>query len=577
VGRKPEAGSREPKPGAESRKPEAALLLYTKYVKIALGQINPTVGDFSGNAAKIIDYSRRAQASGAGLILFPELSVCGYPPRDLVERSSFVARNRETVEQIAAETRGIAVICGLVTPAHSETGKSAMNSAALLLDGKVAFVQSKMLLPTYDVFDEMRNFAPAKSQDLFSFCGNRMALTICEDAWNDKLFWPKRLYTVDPIETLIRAGGNFVLNISSSPFWIGKRELRRDMLVAIARHHKVPVALVNQVGGNDSLVFDGSSLVLNADGNVIAQGRSFEEDLVFFDSKTLTGDLHEQIEGEEASVYAALVLGTRDYMRKCGFQKAIIGLSGGIDSALTAVIAADAVGPENVIGVGMPGPYSSQGSIDDARALAKNLGIRFEVLSINCAVEAYQQTLQQVFAGRKEDVTEENIQSRARGTLLMALSNKFGAIVLSTGNKSELGVGYCTLYGDMVGGLAVISDVPKTLVYRLSHYVNSRRAVIPEATLEKPPSAELRPNQKDSDSLPPYEILDAVLEDYVEAAHAPERIAADHGFDLEVVRRVVRMVDRAEYKRQQAAPGIKISAKAFGYGRRIPIAAKNEV
>jgi NAD+ synthase (glutamine-hydrolysing) len=550
------------------------LVLYTECVKIALGQINPTVGDFSGNAAKHIDFSRRAQASGAGLILFPELSVCGYPPRDLVERPSFVARNRETAEQIAAETRGIAVICGLVTPAESQTGKSAMNSAALLQDGKIAFLQSKMLLPTYDVFDEMRNFAPAKSQDLFSFCGNQMALTICEDAWNDKLFWPKRLYTVDPIETLIRAGGNFVLNISSSPFWIGKRELRRDMLVSIARQHKVPVALVNQVGGNDSLVFDGSSIVLNAEGNIIAQGRSFEEDLIYFDSgfreATLTGDLHAQIEGEEASVYAALVLGTRDYMRKCGFQKAIIGLSGGIDSALTAVIAADAVGPENVIGIGMPGPYSSPGSIDDARALAQNLGIRFELLSIDRVFEAYRQTLQEVFAKQKEDVTEENIQSRARGTLLMALSNKFGAIVLSTGNKSELGVGYCTLYGDMV-------DVPKTLVYRLSHYVNSRRPVIPEATLEKPPSAELRPNQKDSDSLPPYEILDAVLEDYVETAHSPERIAADHGFDIEVVRRVVRMVDRAEYKRQQAAPGIKISPKAFGYGRRFPIAAKSEV
>jgi len=546
-------------------------------VKIALGQINPTVGDFSGNAAKHIEYAQRAQSSGAGLILFPELSVCGYPPRDLVERPSFVVRNRETAEQIAAATRGIAIICGLVTPAESETGKSVMNSAALLQDGKIAFLQSKMLLPTYDVFDEMRNFAPAKSQKLFPFCGNQVALTICEDAWNDKLFWPKRLYTVDPIDALIRAGGNFVLNISSSPFWIGKRELRRDMLTSIARQHKVPVAMVNQVGGNDSLLFDGSSIVLNAEGNVIAQGRSFEEDLIYFDSNTLTGDVHQQIEGDEASVYSALVLGTRDYMRKCGFQKAIIGLSGGIDSALTAVIAADAVGAENVIGVGMPGPYSSPGSIDDARALAKNLGVRFELLAINSAVEAYRQTLQDVFAGRKEDVTEENIQSRARGTLLMALSNKFGAIVLSTGNKSELGVGYCTLYGDMVGGLAVISDVPKTLVYRLSHYANSRRAVIPSSTLEKPPSAELRPDQKDSDSLPPYEILDAVLEDYVEDAHSAERIAADRGFDIEVVKRVLRMVDRAEYKRQQAAPGIKISSKAFGYGRRFPIAAKNEV
>ena len=551
--------------------------LYTEYVKIALGQINPTVGDFSGNAAKIVDFSRRAQTAGAGLILFPELSVCGYPPRDLVERSSFVARNRETVERIASDVNGIAVICGLVTPADSDTGKAVMNSAALLMDGKVAFIQSKMLLPTYDVFDEMRNFAPAKSQELFSFCGNRMALTICEDAWNDKEFWVKRLYTVDPVESLVKAGGNFVLNISASPFWIGKRELRRDMLASIARQHKVPVVLVNQVGGNDSLVFDGSSLVLNREGHVIAQGRSFEEDLIYFDSQTLTGEMHEQIAGDEGSVYSALVLGTRDYMHKCGFEKAIIGLSGGIDSALTAVIAVDAVGSQNVVGVGMPGPYSSQGSIDDARALAKNLGIRFELLSINPAYEAYRKTLHEVFAGQKEDVTEENIQSRARGTLLMALSNKFGAIVLSTGNKSELGVGYCTLYGDMVGGLAVISDVPKTLVYRLSHYVNSRRAVIPQASLEKPPSAELRPDQKDSDSLPPYEILDAVLEDYVEDSHPAERIAAERGIDIAVVRRVIRLVDRAEYKRQQAAPGLKISPKAFGYGRRIPIAAKSEV
>ena len=510
------------------------------------------------------------------MILFPELSVCGYPPRDLVERTSFVERNRESVERIAVATTGIAVICGLVTAAASDAGKAAMNSAALLMDGKVAFTQSKMLLPTYDVFDEMRNFAPAKSQELFSFCGNRMALTICEDAWNDKRFWEKRLYTVDPVDSLIKAGGNFVLNISASPFWIGKRELRRDMLASIARQHKVPVALVNQVGGNDSLVFDGSSLVLNREGKIIAQGRSFEEDLIYFDSRELSGEMHEQIAGDEASVYSALVLGTRDYMKKCGFQRAIIGLSGGIDSALTAVVATDAVGPENVIGVGMPGPYSSEGSIADARFLANNLGIRFELLSINPVYEAYRQTLRDVFAGQKEDVTEENIQSRARGTLLMALSNKFGAIVLSTGNKSELGVGYCTLYGDMVGGLAVISDLPKTLVYRLSEYVNSRSAVIPQATLEKPPSAELRPNQKDSDSLPPYEVLDAVLEDYVEDSHSAERIARDRGFDIEVVRRVIRLVDRAEYKRQQAAPGLKISPKAFGYGRRFPIAAKCE-
>ena len=550
--------------------------LYTRSVKIALGQINPTVGDFSGNAAKIIQFAQQARAAGAGLILFPELAVSGYPPRDLVDRPSFVARSRTTVEKIAAESQGIAVICGTVTPAHADSGKKVMNSAALLREGHIEFIQSKMLLPTYDVFDEMRNFAPAKSQQLFSFCGNQMALTICEDAWNDKRFWNRRLYGVDPVEELVRAGGNFVLNISASPFWMGKRELRRHMLTSIAQNQKVPVAMVNQVGGNDSLVFDGSSIVIAPDGRVIAQAKSFAEDLIYFDAQTLTGDLHPQIEGEEASAYEALVLGTRDYVRKCGFTRAIIGLSGGIDSALTASVAVDALGHENVIGVGMPGPYSSQGSIDDARSLASNLGIRFELLSIDSIYKAATETLASVFAGLPEDVTEENIQSRARGLLLMSMSNKFGALVLSTGNKSELAVGYCTLYGDMVGGLAVISDVPKTLVYRLSAYVNSRRQVIPEDTIEKPPSAELRPDQKDSDSLPPYDVLDVILEDFVEDSFSPEQIARVHNFDLELVKRVIRMVERSEYKRQQAAPGIKISAKAFGYGRRFPIAAKSE-
>jgi NAD+ synthase/NAD+ synthase (glutamine-hydrolysing) len=546
-------------------------------VKLALGQINPTVGDFSGNAAKIIEYSTRARAQGAGLILFPELSICGYPPRDLVERASFVTHNREAAEHIAAETRGIAVICGLVTPAQADTGKSVMNSAALLMDGEIKFVQSKMLLPTYDVFDELRNFAPARHQELLPFCGKQMALTICEDAWNDKHFWPRQLYSVDPVEALVKAGGNFVLNISASPFWAGKRELRQEMLATIARTDRVPVAFVNQVGGNDSLVFDGSSLVFDRQGNVIARGKSFEEDLIFFDSDSLTGDLHEQVPGEEASIYAALVLGTRDYITKCGFKKAIVGLSGGIDSALTAAIAVDAIGAENVIGVGMPSEYSSEGSITDARGLAQNLGIRFEILPIGDIFHAFKGTLRKVFEGTREDVTEENIQSRIRGSLLMAMSNKFGALVLSTGNKSELGVGYCTLYGDMAGGLAVIADVPKTLVYRLSRYVNSRRPVIPQSSLEKPPSAELRPDQKDTDSLPPYEVLDAILEDYVEQSHSAEDIAREHGFDLPLVKSVIRMVERNEYKRQQAAPGIKISPKAFGYGRRFPIAAKADI
>jgi NAD+ synthase/NAD+ synthase (glutamine-hydrolysing) len=550
-------------------------------VKIALGQINPTVGDFSGNAAKIIQFALQARSAGAGLILFPELAVCGYPPRDLVERPSFVARCRATVERIAAETQGIAVICGMVTAAEADSGKKAMNSAALLREGRIDFIQSKMLLPTYDVFDEMRNFAPAKSQQLFGFCGKQMALTICEDAWNDKRFWNRRLYGIDPVEELVRAGGNFVLNISASPFWLGKRELRRDMLAAIAKNQKVPVAMVNQVGGNDSLVFDGSSLVIAPDGQVIAQAKSFEEDLIYFDSQRLdpqntSGDMHPQVVGEEASAYEALVLGTRDYVHKCGFERAIVGLSGGIDSALTASIAADALGSENVIGVGMPGPYSSRGSIDDALELAGNLRIRFELISIQEIYEAVRQTLAPVFGELPQDVTEENIQSRARGLLLMSMSNKFGALVLSTGNKSELAVGYCTLYGDMVGGLAVISDVPKTLVYRLSAYVNSRRKVIPEATIEKPPSAELRPDQKDLDSLPPYDVLDAILEDFVEELCSAEQIARNRHFDLDLVRRVIRMIERSEYKRQQAAPGIKISAKAFGYGRRFPIAAKSE-
>jgi NAD+ synthase/NAD+ synthase (glutamine-hydrolysing) len=546
-------------------------------VKIALGQINPTVGDFSGNSKKIVEYAQRARQAGAGLILFPEMSVCGYPARDWIEKPSFVERSRKAVESIAQQTRGIAVICGFPTRAEGETGKSAMNSAALMRDGKIEFVQSKMLLPTYDVFDEMRNFAPAREQALLPFCGRQMALTICEDAWNDKQFWNRRLYGVDPVEELVRRGGNFVLNISASPFWVGKRELRLKMLQGIALHHKVPVVLVNQIGGNDQLIFDGSSLVLAADGSVIAQARSFEEDLIFFEPDTMKGDVHEQIEGLEASVYAALVLGTRDYVRKCGFQNVIVGLSGGIDSALTAAIAVDALGPENVLGVGMPSPYSSRGSIDDARELASNLGIRFELLRITNIFEAYRQTLKSPFTGYEEDVTEENLQARIRGTLLMAFSNKFGAMVLSTGNKSEVGIGYCTLYGDMAGGLAVISDVPKTLVYRLSQYVNSRRPVIPKSTMEKEPSAELRPNQKDSDLLPPYEVLDTILEDYIEDNKTVEQIASERGYDLALVRKVAISIERNEYKRQQAAPSLKISEKAFGVGRRFPIAAKVEL
>jgi len=546
-------------------------------VRIALAQINPTVGDFSGNSAKIIDYALRAKSAGIELVLFPELSVCGYPPRDLVERPWFIERNRKAAEEIASRTHGISVICGLVTPAKSVTGKAVLNSAALLRDGEVAAIQSKRLLPTYDVFDEVRNFAPAEKQFLIPVGGTPVALTICEDAWNDKNFWDRRLYGVDPVEDLIGAGGKILLNISASPFYLRKRELRRDMLSAIAKNYRVPVAMVNQVGGDDSLVFDGSSIALGPDGHIIAQAKSFEEDMICFDSETLTGDLHDRDEGVESSAYAALVLGTRDYVRKCGFRKVVLGLSGGIDSALTAAIAVDALGKENVIGVGLPGPYSSQGSIDDAAALASNLGIRFELVPIGDIFKTYLSSLKPVFANLPPDVTEENVQARIRGSLLMAMSNKFGALVLTTGNKSEIGVGYCTLYGDMCGGLAVISDVPKTLVYRLARYVNSCDPVIPESTLEKPPSAELRPDQKDSDSLPPYDVLDTILEAYVEDNQSPETIAAQQGIDPELVRKVAGMVDRSEYKRQQAAPGLKISPKAFGFGRRYPIAAKLEI
>jgi NAD+ synthase/NAD+ synthase (glutamine-hydrolysing) len=543
-------------------------------VRIALGQINSTIGDFAGNAAKTVEFAKRARDAGAELILFPELSVCGYPPRDLVERTWFVQRNWEAVEEIARQTQGIAVICGLVTYADAATGKSVKNSAALLRDGKIAFLQSKRLLPTYDVFDEMRNFAPADHQDLVSVDQKPLALTICEDAWNDKHFWDRRLYGIDPVEDLISAGGKVLLNISASPFFVGKRELRREMLATIARNYRVPVAMVNQIGGNDSLIFDGSSFALSPTGDVIAQAKSFEEDLVCFDTESLTGEVRASHDGVEASAYSALVLGTRDYVQKCGFRRVVLGLSGGIDSALTACIAVDALGRENVMGVGMPGPYSSQGSIDDARELAQNLGIRFEMLPIGDVFNAYRKSLAPVFAGANSGMTEENIQARIRGALLMAMSNQFGSLLLTTGNKSELGVGYCTLYGDMCGGLAVISDVPKTLVYRLSNYVNSRAPWIPQSTIDKPPSAELRPDQKDSDSLPPYDVLDSILEDYIEDNKSPESIAAAHGYSIDLVRKVTCMVDKSEYKRQQAAPGLKISEKAFGFGRRYPIAAK---
>jgi NAD+ synthase/NAD+ synthase (glutamine-hydrolysing) len=549
-------------------------------VKIALAQINPTVGDFQGNTKKIIEFAREASAAQADIVMFPELAVCGYPPADFLDKPSFVARTAEAVAEIAAAATGgksLAVICGYVTAAPPGSGKPVVNSAALLRNGVVEFVQSKRLLPFYDVFDEQRYFAPAESQGLYSLAGDRIALTICEDAWNDKLFWPSRLYAVDPVEELMRAGGSLILNISASPYYRGKRELRHRMLAAIARRHRAPVVMVNQVGGNDSLVFDGASFALGPDGAIVAQARSFAEDLVFFDSTALTGDRRAVDPSEDAAVYQALVLGTRDYVRKCGFSKVLVGLSGGIDSALVAAIAVDALGKENVTTIGMPSQYSSAGSIDDARALAANLDICFTTIPIHDLFEQYTLALAPLFAGKNADITEENIQSRIRGNLLMALSNKFNALVLTTGNKSEMSVGYCTLYGDMVGALAVIGDVVKTEVYQLCHYVNRERAVIPRAILEKPPSAELRPGQKDTDSLPPYEVLDPILQAYVERYETPEQIAGEYHFDLGTVCHVVKLVERSEYKRQQAAPVLKVTSKSFGMGRRFPIAVKVQV
>ncbi len=547
-------------------------------MKIALAQINPTVGDFTGNLEKIVALSRRAASQGARLTVFSELALCGYPPADFLEKPSFLARCRAAVDQLAEATRDLptAVLAGVALAAKDESGKPAVNAAVLLDGGRILLEQHKRLLPFYDVFDEQRYFAPSQPQKVVELDGLRLAITICEDAWNDKNFWPRRLYAVDPVEELMRQQPGLHINLSSSPFWHGKRAMRRQMLSAIALRDGIPLLLTNQVGGNDSLIFDGTSLALNARGELIAQAASFEEDLVLVDPFNASPIPVPEEDGTEAA-YRALVLGTRDYVRKCGFKKVLVGLSGGIDSALVAAIATDALGAENVIGIGMPSPYSSTGSIDDSRRLAANLGIRFEVIGISGLFQQFTLALEPLFAGTKPDTTEENIQSRIRGDLLMALSNKFSALVLTTGNKSEMAVGYCTLYGDMVGALAVIGDLVKTRVYQVCHWLNRTGEVIPAAILEKPPSAELRPDQKDTDSLPPYEVLDPILEAYVERYETPEQIANANGFPLALVQQVVRLVERSEYKRQQAAPVLKVTSKSFGMGRRFPIAVKVQV
>jgi len=557
-------------------------------VKIALAQINPTVGDFTGNLAKIISASQRAAGSGARLTIFSELALCGYWPADLLEKPSFLARCATALDELRQATASLstAILVGVALPAPADSGKRAVNAAVLIDKGQILIEQHKMLLPFYDVFDEQRYFAPATSQRVIEFEGERLAITICEDAWNDKDFWPQRLYPIDPVEDLMGQKPTLLLNISASPFWHGKRQIRLRMLAALAQRHRIPVFLSNQIGGNDSLIFDGSSFAMAADGAVIAQAASFREDIVIADSACTTGQpvpSEAEPDEETEAAYHALVLGTRDYVQKTGFSKALIALSGGIDSALVAAIAVDALGPENVLAIGMPSQYSSTGSIEDSRQLASNLGIRFEIMPIAGLYEEFAHTLAPLFVGTRPDLTEENLQSRIRGTLMMALSNKFSSLVLTTGNKSEMAVGYCTLYGDMVGALAVIGDLVKTRVYALSHWINFTNStnrdgeIIPNSILYKPPSAELRPDQKDTDSLPPYDVLDPILEAYVERYETTAQIVEAYGFPTSTVEQVVHLVERTEYKRQQAAPVLKLTSKSFGMGRRFPIAARVQV
>lgn len=542
-------------------------------MKIALAQFNPTVGDFSGNSSRILDLARQARERRAGLVVFSELCLCGYLPQDLLERPAFIERNLSELRALAQKLP-IPAIVGYAGEAQDSTGKPIANKAAVISGGRVVFEQSKMLLPAYDVFDESRYFQPAREQLVFLLEGEQLGITICEDVWNDKNFWSNRLYDRDPAAELVGKGATVILNISASPYTIDKRALRLDMLRALARHHHRPVVYVNQVGGNDTLIFDGASVAVLPDGRVAAQACAFEEDLVLFDTSTGQGELRAQSSDELEYACRALVIGTRDYVHKCGFQKAIVGLSGGIDSAVVAALATEALGRENVLGVAMPGPFSSAGSRRDAQQVASNLGIGFLVLPITKVYTSYLTTLRPAFAGLPAGVAEENIQARIRGNFLMALSNKFGSMVLSTGNKSELAVGYCTLYGDMAGGLAVVSDVPKMMIYALAGWINREREVIPQASIDKPPSAELRANQTDQDDLPPYDVLDRVLKAYIEEVKSAEEIADQCGFDLELVRKIATRVDRNEYKRKQAAPGLKITSRAFGFGRPFPIAQR---
>jgi NAD+ synthase (glutamine-hydrolysing) len=548
-------------------------------MKITLAQMNTVVGDIDGNLSRVLAHLDVARDAGADLIVFHEMCLTGYPPLDLVERGAFVAaagRALETLVHKSSGYPGLGIIVGLPVVSEPKGGKGIANAAALVCDGEVKRVQEKSLLPTYDVFDEMRYFDRTERIEPVPFKDEVLGISICEDAWNDPDLFDKPAYDIDPIAVLAQKGATILVNVSASPFTVGKDAFRFKLAQSHARRHGLPFVMVNQVGGNDELVFDGRSMYVGADAEAYAFLPLFEEGTVTVDTES-PGEAVAYPEKEEiGAVHDALVMGTRDYLRKCGFERAVIGLSGGIDSAVVLAIAAQALGPENVIAVAMPSPYSSAGSRDDAERVAANLGVDLHMIDIGDVMLSYDAALASAFQGLEADVTEENIQARIRGNLLMAYSNKFGHIVLSTGNKSELAVGYCTLYGDMSGGLAVISDLPKTWVYRLAHWFNRDGELIPETIVEKAPSAELKPDQKDSDSLPQYETLDAILDLYVEEAQSREGIVAA-GHDPETVDWVLAAVRRNEYKRKQAAPGLKVTSKAFGVGRRFPIAARYDV
>ena len=547
-------------------------------MKVAMAQMNPTVGDVTGNLALVEKALRQCAPQKPDLVVFPELFLVGYPPRDLLERADFVQHCQEAVQrlqEISGAYQETGILVGTVTPTRRAAGNGLYNSALLIHQGSVLFRQHKSLLPTYDVFDESRYFDPAPEVETMPFRGQVLGISICEDAWNDPEFWPRRGYPVDPIEILARRKATVLINISASPFSVGKEQVRFRLIRSHARKHEMPFILVNQVGANDELIFDGRSLFIDARGEAVEVFPPFREHLAVIGTSA-AGDPRQYVPQDDVeSIHQALVLGIRDYARKCGFTKAALGLSGGIDSSLLCCLAAEALGPENVLGVAMPSRYSSQASLDDARHLAEELSVNFRVIPIDDLFTGYLETLKEDFHDTQPDVTEENIQARIRGNILMALSNKLGNLVLSPGNKSEMAVGYCTLYGDMSGGLSVLSDVPKTMVYQLARHINRDGNVIPEEILKKDPTAELKPDQKDRDTLPPYDVLDAILRLYVDEGRPVKDIVAQ-GFDPETVSWVIQAVNRNEYKRRQAAPGLKVTSKAFGMGRRMPIAAKYE-